>query len=255
LVVQSGMSFVVFDCSKPPFNDVRVRQAFSLAIDRVGFVKGILQGLGEPAYILPPPGIAGRNEDAYIGTRDYAQDVAKAKQLLADAGYPNGEGFPEVELKYRTRYLEQKQGEALPQMWADVLGVKVNAAPTESQAFREWFTSRKDQPFDMMIYGWGSDYEDPYDYFNTIWPSWSDLYFTKWKNDEYDQLAKEAGLITNPLQRVEKYKAVDTVLERELPMAPTFYWVNAYLKKPWVQGDVFDRMSGYPLYYAWVVAH
>jgi ABC-type oligopeptide transport system substrate-binding subunit len=44
------------------------------------------------------------------------------------------------------------------------------------------------------------------------------------------------------------------VLERELPMAPTFYWVNAYLQKPWVQGDVFDRMSGYPLYYSWVTA-
>jgi oligopeptide transport system substrate-binding protein len=255
LITQSGMSFVVFDTTNPPFDDVRVRQAFNLAIDRVGIVEGILQGLGKPAYILAPPGIAGRNEDAYIGTRDYAKDVEMAQKLLADAGYPNGEGFPEVELKYRTLFLEQKQGESLPAIWEKALGVKVVGAPTESQAYREWFQSRADQPFDMMIYGWGSDYEDPYNYFNTIWPSWSDLYHTHWVNEEYDQLAKDAGLETDPQMRVEKYMKVDEVLERELPMAPTFYWVNSYLLKPWVKGDVFDSMSGFPLYYAWIVAH
>jgi len=254
LITQSGMSFVVFDCTNPPFDDVRVRQAFSLAIDREGFVSGVLQGLGQPAYILPPPGIAGRNEDAYIGTRDYAQDMEKAKQLLAEAGFPGGAGFPEVELKYRTRFLEQKQGESLPAMWEKVLGVKVNGAPMEAQAYREWFTSRATQPFNMMNYGWGSDYEDPYNYFNTIWPSTSDLYHTHWKNDEYDLKAKEAGLETDPQKRSEKYMGVDAILERELPMAPTFFWVNSYLLKPWVQGDAFDRMSGYPVQHAWVIA-
>jgi oligopeptide transport system substrate-binding protein len=254
VVTASGMSFVVFDCGSPPFDDVRVRQAFHLAIDRENLVKGVLQGLGEPAYILPPPGIEGRNEDAYIGTRNYEEDVARAQELMAEAGYPNGEGFPVVELKYSTSAQNEKMGQAIPAMWKEALGIEVNQEPTEAQAYREWFRSRADQPFDMMLYGWGSDYEDPYNYFNTIWPSWSDLYHTHWVNEEYDTLAKEAGLATDREERVKLYEQVDVVLEREVPFTPTYFWVNPFLRKPWVQGEIFNRRQGYPVQWAQVVS-
>jgi oligopeptide transport system substrate-binding protein len=255
LQTSSSIMFIVFDSKYPPFNDVRVRQAFNLAIDRESYVKGPLQGLYEPAYILIPPGIAGRNEDASLSSRDYAKDVERAKELMAEAGYPNGEGFPEVELKYRTRENEQKMGEAIPPMWEKALGVKVKRSPTEAQAYREWFRSRKTEPFDMMVYGWASDYEDPYDYFNTIWPSWSDLYMTKWVHEEYDALAKEAGLVTDPEKRVEMYMKVDEILESEGPMAPVNYGSATYLVKPWVRGQILNRMGAYTLQYAWVVPH
>lgn len=252
---QSNTYWVVFDTTNPPFDDVRVRQAFSLAIDREGFVNGVLQGLGQPAYILIAPGIAGRNEDAYIGTRDYAQDVEKAKQLLAEAGYPNGEGFPEVELKYRTRFLEQKGGESLPAMWEKALGVKVKGSPTEAQAYREWFRSRAEQPFHMMIYGWSSDYEDPYNWFNAIFESSVDQYHSRWVNKEFDELVNKAAGEPDPEKRIQMYMEADTILEREVPLAPVMHSVEPYLLKPWVRGPVFSRMGNYNLHWAWVVKH
>jgi oligopeptide transport system substrate-binding protein len=252
---QSSTMWVVFDTKNPPFDDVRVREAFNLAMDREGFVNGVLQGLAQPAYILIAPGIAGRNEDAYIGTRDYQQDVEQAKQLLADAGYPNGEGFPEVELKYRTRFLEQKMGEALPAMWEQALGVKVVGAPTEAQAYREWFRSRADQPFNMMVYGWASDYEDPYNWFNAIFESSADQYHSRWVNQQYDDLVHQAAGEPNPETRAQLYMQADTILEQESPLAPMIYVVEPYLLKPWVKGPVFTRMGNYTLKWAWVVAH
>lgn len=252
---QSATMWVVFDTANPPFDDMRVRQAFNLAIDRQGFVDGVLQGLAVPAYVLVAPGIAGRNEEAFIGTRDYAQDVEKAKQLLAEAGYPNGEGFPEVELKYRTRFLEQKMGESLPAMWETALGVKVLGSPTEAQAYREWYRSRVDQPFNMMVYGWSSDYEDPYNWFNAIWHSSADQYHSRWKNEEYDTLVDQAASEPNPEKRAEMYKQAHIILENEVPLAPMIYTVEPYLLKPWVQGPVFSRMGNYNLHWSWVVEH
>jgi len=255
LQAQSTTMWVVFDTSHPPFDDPLVRQAFSLAMDREGFVNGVLQGLAEPAYVLVAPGIAGRNEDAFIGTMDYAQDIEQAKQLLAEAGYPNGEGFPEVELKYRTRFLEQKMGESLPGMWEQALGVTVNGAPTEAQAYREWYRSRVDQPFDMMVYGWASDYEDPYNWFNAIFESSADQYHSHWANAEFDELVNQAAGEPNPEKRKQMYEQADVILESELPLAPMIHVVEPYLVKPWVQGPVFTRMGHYTLKWAWVTSH
>jgi oligopeptide transport system substrate-binding protein len=252
---QSGVLWVVFDTKNPPFDDVRVRQAFNLAIDREGFANGVLQGLANPQYILIAPGIAGGNEDAYIGTRNYQQDVEKAKQLLSDAGYPNGQGFPEVELKYRTRFLEQKIGESLPAMWQQALGVKVTGAPTEAQAYREWFQSRATQSFNMMVYGWSSDYEDPYNWFNAVFESSADQYHSRWVNQEYDDLVAKAAGEPNPETRTQLYMQADTILESETPLAPVINQVESYMLKPWVQGPVFSRMGNYNLQWGWVVAH
>jgi len=186
---------VVFDTSTPPFDDARLRQAFNLAVDREAYVQGVMQGLGLPAYIIPSPNVVGRNPDAFIGTRDYEVDVARAQELMAEAGYPDGEGFPEVELKYRTRFLEQKMGEALPGMWEEALGVTINPEPTEAQAFREWFQSRAEQPFDMMVYGWVAD-NQPVNWFNPIFTCDADLYHSKWCDPEFDELVAEAGQVS-----------------------------------------------------------
>jgi oligopeptide transport system substrate-binding protein len=252
---QSTTMWVVFDTSNPPFDDVRVRQAFNLVLDREGFVDGVLQGLARPAYVLIAPGIAGYNPDAYIGTRNYEEDVAMAQELMAEAGYPNGEGFPEVELKYRTRFLEQKMGEAAPAMWEEALGVTINPAPTEAQAYREWFRSRAEQPFHMMVYGWASDYEDPYNWFNAIFTSEADQYHTRWVNEEYDQLVAEAAGEPDPQKRTQMYEEAAVILERESPLAPMINVVEPYLIKPWVKGDVFTRMGHYTLKWASVVGH
>jgi oligopeptide transport system substrate-binding protein len=251
---QATVYWVVFDTGKPPFDDVRVRQAFNLAVDREGYVNGVLQGLGLPAYIIPSPDVAGRNEDAFVGTRDYAQDVEKARALMAEAGYPNGQGFPEVELKYRTRFLEQKMGEALPAMWEKALGVKINPEPTEAQAYRAWFQSRAEQPYDMMVYGWVADNE-PVNWFNAIFVSSADLYHSRWANKEFDDLVAKAAAETDPETRIKMYKQADEILERETPYLPVLHVVEPYLIKPWLKGPVSSTSGYYNLQWGWIVTH
>ncbi len=251
---QAACYWVVFDTEKAPFDDVRVRQAFNLAVDRESYVNGVMQGLGVPAYIIPSPDVVGRNPDAFIGTRNYEEDVERARELMAEAGYPDGEGFPEVELKYRTRFLEQKMGEALPGMWTEALGVTVNPEPTEAQAFREWFQSRAEQPFDMMVYGWVADNE-PVNWFNPIFPCDADLYHSGWCNEEFDELVGEAASEPDPDRRIEMYEEAGEMLEAETPYLPVLHPVEPFLVKPWLDGPVFSATGYYNLQWGWVLPH
>ena len=86
----------------------------------------------------------------------------KAKQLLADAGYPDGQGFPEISLTYTaTSTQEKKSAEYLQGIWKQTLGINVKLDPLEDKAFEDWFNSRDEQPFNLLLSFWGSDWGDP----------------------------------------------------------------------------------------------
>ena len=96
---RSGTAFLICDTTNPPTDDVRVRQALALAIQRDTLANGVLKGEFSPAPTILPPDIPGHNEAAALG-----EDAEKAKQLLADAGYPDGQGLPELTLTFNTTY-------------------------------------------------------------------------------------------------------------------------------------------------------
>jgi oligopeptide transport system substrate-binding protein len=118
------------DTRTPPFNDLRVRQAFYLAIDRKTIAENVFKGMPTPAWTLMPPNIAGHNPAAKLdgGPED-------AKRLLAEAGFPNGQGFPEIELVAAQTTEYKLQAEALQQMWKNVLGVSTKITLMEQAAF------------------------------------------------------------------------------------------------------------------------
>ena len=106
---RSGTAFVICDTTNPPTDDVRVRQALALAIQRDALANGVLKGEFSPAQTILPPDIPGHNEAAALG-----EDAEKAKQLLADAGYPDGQGLPELTITFNTTYGEQKKTARVP---------------------------------------------------------------------------------------------------------------------------------------------
>src|SRR5262249_26423712 len=135
---RSGTRFVVCDATNPPTADIRVRQALSLAISRDTLASGILKGAFMPTQTMLPPDIPGYNPAAALG-----EDVAKAKRLLADAGFPDGRGFPELTLACHAADLGEKTtAEYLQGAWKQTLGIDIKLDPLEDKAFQDWFATR-----------------------------------------------------------------------------------------------------------------
>lgn len=237
---RSGTQFIVMDTTNPPTDDVRVRQALAMAIQRDALANGVLKGEFTPAPTVLPPDIPGYNEAAALG-----EDLEKAKQLLADAGYPNGEGMPELTLTYTaTSTQEKKSAEYLQGIWKQSLGVNVKLDPLEDKAFQDWFNARADQPFNMLLSFWGSDWGDPANWHNQLFASNADFYHSHWKNDEFDSTVNEAVSMGDAEARIAKYQQAEVILNQEASIVPLFHLNRIYVVKPWVQGVVHYPILG-----------
>jgi oligopeptide transport system substrate-binding protein len=225
----SATIFPVFDNRQEPWSDVRVRQAFSLAIDRQAIVDVLTDGTSEPALVLVPEGIIGRDlSHALTGT------VEDAKQLLADAGYPNGEGFPEFTITTSSARGRKELAELIQQMWKDNLGVTSTVEVLEENAYRAWVTARADEPYDIGINGWFTDYVDPNNWYKEVFvDDYRNMHFT---NEEFVALVEQAAYELDEEKRAELFTQADAILEREVPAIPAYYLTDIQLRKPWLQG-------------------
>jgi oligopeptide transport system substrate-binding protein len=237
---RSGTQFIICDTTNPPTDDVRVRQALAMAIERDALANGVLKGEFSPAPTILPPDIPGYNEAAALG-----EDAEKAKQLLADAGYPNGEGFPEILLTYTsTSTQEQKSAQYLQGVWKQTLGINVKLDPLEDKAFNDWMNSREDQPFNLYLSFWGSDWGDPANWHNQLFDSQADFYHAHWKNDEFDKLVRDAAVMGDQEARIAQYEQAETLLNQDAALIPLFHLNRIYVIKPWVQGIVHYPILG-----------
>lgn len=211
-----------------------------MAIDRDALANGVLKGEFSPAPTVLPPDIPGYDEAAALG-----EDLDKAKQLLADAGFPNGEGLPELTLTYTaTSTQEKKSAEYLQGVWKQSLGVNVKLDPLEDKAFQDWFNARTDQPFNMLLSFWGSDWGDPANWHNQLFASTSDFYHSHWKNDEFDSTVASAVSMADADARIAKYESAERLLNQEAAIVPLFHLNRIYVIKPWVQGIVHYPILG-----------
>ena len=237
---RSGTAFIVCDTTNPPTDDVRVRQAISLAIQRDVLANGVLKGEFSPAQTILPPDIPGYNADAALG-----EDVEKAKQLLADAGYPDGQGFPELAVTFDTTYGEHKKSaEYLQGVLKQTLGISVKLDPLEAKAYQDWRNSRVDEPYNLQITFWGSDWGDPANWHNQLFDSKADFYHSHWKNDEFDKLIREAVVMGDEQARIAQYQKAETLLNQDAALIPLFNLNRIYVIKPWVQGIVHYPILG-----------
>ena len=226
----SGTYFIVPNSGKKPFDDPRVRRALSLVIDP-NKVIDIIKTPAKPADSIMPIGILGRKPDAY----DKRPDVAKAKQLLAEAGYPNGQGFPEFTYTYNTAATHKAIAEYLQEVWSKELGLKVKLENMEWKVFLKW---RREANYDVYRGGWLSDYEDPNNWFNMLLDSAQsdEVFAPHWKNDKFDQLVRQARGEVDANKRKALYEQADEILAKELPFIPIYYYAGQRLVKPYVQG-------------------
>lgn len=231
-----GTYYLKFNTTKAPFNDARVRQAFTLALNRQEVIDAALRTGEKIATGYVPYGIADTDETKDFRTvgGDYVtnQDIEKAKQLLAEAGYPDGKGFPDVTYLFNTHDSHKKIAEALQDMWKRNLGVDIKIANQEWKVFLDTVDNLK---FDFARSAWIGDYIDPMTFL--------DMYVTNdgnndtgWSNAEYDDLIKKAKLEPDQEKRIQYMHDAETILMRDMPIGPIYFYVNKSLIKPNVKG-------------------
>ena len=239
---QSATLFIVVNTRRPQLADPRVRLALGQALDRPKIADQELKGAARPAYTLQPEGIAGRRPEAWV-----KDDAAAAQKLLAEAGYPEGRGFPEITLTYNTAGQWTQLATALQRRWKDILGINLRLESMEWSAFLAWRRGEEwVQRGDLFRGGWFSDYEDPHDWYNVLWDSRSDprAFNSGWKDDRYDTLVRQAAGEPDRARRVALYGQAEELLAAEYPAIPLVHYGIRALVKPYVQGFEPDRVLG-----------
>ena len=197
-----GIYYYLFNVEKEPLNDKRVRQALALAIDRNAIVTQITKGGQVPATRLVPEGIPEGNGDFRLNGGDFFQeDVEKARQLLAEAGYPNGQGFPTLTILYNTSEGHQRIAEAIQEMWKNNLGINVQLT---NQEWGVYLDSRSTGDYEIARAGWIGDYIDPMTFID-MFVTGGGNNDTNWGNAQYDALVNTAK---KSADAAERYKAM-----------------------------------------------
>ncbi len=242
LRIEPLLSVYFYRCNttRPPFDDVRVRRAFALAIDRESLVTNVLRGGQLPAYNFTPQGFPTYHPDVRLeGT------LEDARNLLAEAGYPNGEGMPTIEILYNTSESHRTIAEALQQMWRTNLGVDVQLL---NQEWKVYLDSQDNLDFTLSRSGWQGDYVDP-NTFLEIFVGGGGNNDTGWANPEYDRLRKEALETADETARFAIYERMEEILMEELPIIPIYHYTRTYLLDPSVKGWYPTVLDNHPFKY------
>ncbi|MDW7738634.1 MAG: peptide ABC transporter substrate-binding protein [Bacillota bacterium] len=230
-----GTYYYIFQVEKPPLDDVRVRKALTLAIDRDALVTNVTQGGQLPAYAYVPSGIpeADGSDFRENGGDYFTYDPETAKQLLADAGYPDGVGFPSVEILYNTSEMHKLIAEAIQEMWKQNLGIE-NVTLT-NQEWGVYLNTRDEGDFMIARAGWIGDYLDPYTFLD-MWVTGGGNNNSRWSNADYDRILTEVRMLDDEVARMEMMHQLEDILMEEMPIAPIYYYTLPIMIKDYVKG-------------------
>jgi ABC-type oligopeptide transport system substrate-binding subunit/DNA-binding SARP family transcriptional activator len=214
-------SYVVFDVSCPPFDDVRVRRAFVMATDRATLANVVLQGYASPATGgFVPPGMPGHSPAI-----DQPYDPDQAHRLLEEAGYPGGRNFPPLgALVFRAA---KSRSDYLARQWQEVLGVEIR---WDVLPWAEFLHRLGEEPPRIRVLMWVADYPDPDNFLRVC----RDRTWADWHSEAYDRLVEEARRVMGQEERMRLYGEADRILVEEAPILPLTYERDHLLIKPWV---------------------
>ena len=224
--------YYVFNTQRKPFDDVRVRKALSLAIDRDTITEKIL-GQGQlSAFSLTPPSVDGFELKPPASEQMSKEArIKQAKVLLAEAGY--GPQNPlDVDILYNTNEGHKKIALAISSMWKHNLGVK---AELNNMEWKTMVSALNEGDFGVSRYSWNGDYNDASTFLD-IMTSSSSANSGKWFNKAYDALLAKAHDAKDPAERNRLYQQAEALIDEEAPIAPVYFYVKSRLLKPFVKG-------------------
>ena len=238
--------YLFFQTAQRPFNNLKVRQAISHVINRDVICRVVRNGLGIPAYTMLPPGFPG-----YVGDRH--RDIQRfdpllGQQLLAEAGFPGGRGFPRV-----TFWISGKDpslrslGQAIQGMLLEHLGIQVELQPQEGTVF---MTNLYQHEIPMGISAFQSDYPDPHNLLGMVWHSQPVGHGRHdWRNPAFDNLIDRADFEMAPGRRMAMYADAERILASDVGGVFLFHTVLAQLRKRNVKGFVTTARGYQPFFW------
>ena len=239
-----GTAFCVFNVVRAPFDDPRVRKAFTLAIDRRTMVEKVTLGGQKPAVAFIPYGIPGAGSDrdfrAEGGTfLPERADPEAAKKLLAEAGYPDGKGFPKVTYKYNLSSTNKAIAEALQAMWKQNLGVEVELANEEWKVF---LNTREQGDFQIARHAYVTIFFDAGSLLEG-WVTGSPKNVARYSDPEYDALIRDSLKQMDRSKRMEDMHRAEAILMRDLPVLPLYFYSTPYMQSARVKGIYISPRS------------
>ncbi len=234
------------DAKDSPFAKREVRQAFAMAINKDDILRVAMKGQADKADGIVPPGIKGRNENI----KPLPYDPAKAKQLLAQAGYPDGKGFPALSFSFRNDYPQVAQtAEVIAQQLKTNLGIEVQIRPME---WGQFLVERKAKTLPLTHLRWGADYLDPQNFLSTLLHTSRKVNGQEdhpengvgYKSAEFDKLCDAADVEPNEEKRWELYRKAEQIAVDDAPWVPLYFQRDLELIKPRVK-NIRDSLFGH----------
>jgi ABC-type oligopeptide transport system substrate-binding subunit len=228
--------YLFFDTKNPPFDNVKVRQAFSHVIDRDALIQSIIKPTqGIPAYSFLMPGFPAANSEGLKDLQSF--DVTRAKALLAEAGYPDGQGFPQLTLWLRNEPpVRQALAQAIAASIKQNLGITVEVSNKENKTFTDAMNAKPTQiQFGMVSYGF--DFLDPYNMLSV----WLGGGRHNWENAQYDELVKKAGAFTgDTAERIKMFQDAERLLVEDVGGIFIYHRTAGDLYRPYLKGTELE---------------
>lgn len=215
-----GVYYYRVNVKKSPLDNPLIRKALSLSIDREKITKYILRGGEQPAYHYVPPGVGD-----YIPPKLLQYNPLLAKQLLQEAGYPNGNGIPPIEILFNTSEAHKTIAEAVQQMWKEILGINVKLV---NQEWKVYLTSMNQLDYQIARSAWIADFLDPVNFLECFL-SYSGNNRTGWANSEFDNKVESAYREPNPQKRLKILEEAEKIILEELPIIPIYFYTQKML--------------------------
>ncbi len=222
--------YIGFNAAKPPFDDAKIRQAFSMAIDKEKLVRIIFRNTVKPADGILPPGIPGYNSEL----DGLKFDVSRAKELIAKSKYGDVSKLPPITLT-TSGYggLISSDLEAIIAELRQNLGVEVKVRQLETERFLYYLKDELDEMYDM---GWIADYPHPQDFLDILFRSGADYNYGGYNNPVVDSLLSEAAVTKDSAASLAIYREIEQELVSDAACLPLWFGQNYYLVKPYVSG-------------------
>jgi len=241
-----GTYYYSFNVTKPPLDNVNVRKALTLAMDREYIVTQVTKQNQIPAYAWVPEGIVDVDDKSFreVGGDFIEKDLTKAyeeaRQLLVDAGYPNGEGLPKMELSYNSNNVSHKIiAEAVANTWKTELGIEVELVGIEGSVFNSF---RQELKHMIARDGWICDWNDATSMLNLV-QSTSGNNHSGWANEEFDKMLADAVIAPDANARSQILHDAEALMIEEMPAAPVYYYTNNFMLKLYVEGACFSPLG------------
>ena len=247
-----GTYYVSLNLKRDAFKDAKVRRALSLAIDRDYVVNTIMQGTYSTADSIVGPGIVDENGyfhdngNAPYTSADYEANLAEAKKLLADAGYPNGEGYPTIEYSTNDAGYHVPLAEYLQQAWSD-LGITLTISKMEWSSFT---AARRAGEYDVARNGWVMDYNDPSNMLD-LFCSGNGNNDGKYSNPEFDA-AIEASRVADVSEHFAQLHKAEDILMEDTGCLPIAYYNDYWLQSPALKGTWHSPYGYWYLQYGYI---